>query len=107
MIQEYAEGYHLSNADALFKENYNKRNVAADIIGIWNALVEKDNLLLENYLPFDLFIRKSRPNEEGPYQICLLNTGLVSPVSSFFVQPYVALWKDFISNKKINPKKPE
>ena len=49
MIQEYAEGYHFSNADALFKENYNKRNVAADIIGIWNALVEKDQLLLQNY----------------------------------------------------------
>jgi len=63
MIQEYFEGYHLSNADALFKENYNKKNVASDLIGIWNTLFERNRILLEAYTPFDLFIRKSRPNE--------------------------------------------
>lgn len=45
MVQEYFEGYHLSNADALFKENYNKKNVASDLIGIWNVLFEKNKIL--------------------------------------------------------------
>jgi hypothetical protein len=36
-----------------------------------------------------------------------LNTAQVSTVPEFFVQAYASLWKDFISGKKINPKKPE
>ena len=63
MIQEYFEGYHLSNADALFKENYNKKSIAADLVGIWNSLFERTRTLLEAYTPSDLLIRKSRANE--------------------------------------------
>ena len=107
MIQEYFEGYHLSDSDALFKENFNKKNIASDIIAIWNNFFDKNQLFLDNYSPFDLFIRKSRTTEEGPYQLCLLNTGLTSSVPEFFVQSYASLWKDLISGKKINPKKPE
>lgn len=73
MIQEYFEGSHLSDSDALMKENYNRKNIAADLTGIWNAALEKHKLLLQPYTPFEIFIRKSRVNEEGPYQICLLN----------------------------------
>lgn len=46
MIQEYFEGYHLSNAEALFKENYNKKTVSADLVGIWNTFFEKSKTLL-------------------------------------------------------------
>ena len=60
MVQEYFEGYHLSDSDALFKENFNKKNIASDIIAIWNNFFEKNQLFLDNYSPFDLFIRKSR-----------------------------------------------
>lgn len=73
MIQEYFEGHHLSESDALFKENYNRKNIASDLINIWNTLLEKNHILLESYVPYELFIRKSRPNEEGPYQLCPLN----------------------------------
>jgi hypothetical protein len=97
----------LSDADALFKENFSKKNIASDIIAIWNNLFEKNQLFLDSYSPVDLFIRKSRTTEEGPYQLCLLNTGLTSSVPEFFVQSYASLWKDLISGKKINPKKPE
>lgn len=106
MIQEYFEGYHMSNSDALFKENFNKKSIASDFVGIWNSLFEKQRILLEAYTPSNLFIRKSRANEEGSYQLCLLNLANVSILPEFFVQPYVTLWKEFISNKKINPKKP-
>lgn len=73
MIQEYFEGYHLSNSEALFKENYNKKSISADLVGIWNTLIERNQVLLESYRPYDIFIRKSRANEEGPYQLCPLN----------------------------------
>lgn len=107
MIQEYFEGYHLSNSDALIKENYNKKSISSDLISTWNGLIEKHNLLLESFTPVDLFIRKSRANEEGQYQICTLNLTKNQIIPEFFVKPYFSLWKDYISSKKINPKKPE
>jgi predicted unusual protein kinase regulating ubiquinone biosynthesis (AarF/ABC1/UbiB family) len=63
MVQEYFEGYHLSDSDALFKENFSKKNIASDIIAIWNNFFEKNQLFLDSYSPFDLFIRKSRTTE--------------------------------------------
>lgn len=76
MIQEYFEGHHFSESDSLLKESYNKKNIASDLLGIWNTVLEKNKLILQSYTPFDLFVRKSRVNEEGAYQICPLNIGL-------------------------------
>lgn len=105
MIQEYFEGSHLSDTDALLKESFNRRNLSSDLLGIWNTVLEKNKLLLQSYTPYDLFIRKSRVNEEGSYQICPLNIGLTEAVPEFLASVYPTLWKEFISGVKVNPKK--
>jgi len=39
MIQEYFEGSHLSDSEALLKENYNRKSIASDLLGIWNTVL--------------------------------------------------------------------
>lgn len=105
MIQEYFEGNHLSGSEALLKENFNRKNIASDLLGIWNTVLEKNKLLLQSYSPYDIFIRKSRVNEEGSYQICPLNLGLTETAPEFLANTYPTLWKEFVADVKVNPKK--
>jgi hypothetical protein len=82
------------------------KSISNDLINLWNGLLQNEKLLIESYAPSEIVIRASRVNEEGPYQICPVNLSKVTTVPEFLVTPYTLLWKELISGKKIDPKKP-